>query len=243
MPPGAPWLPVPSKAIWSVHDVSPKAFEDARRIIEMLELAEVRPVCLLVIPDGAWSPEQIDALRAWESAGHLLGLHGWSHSAVAPRTLYHRLHAALFSRDVAEHLGRSAGEIAALIARGERWFADHGLHAPALYVPPAWALGSLPFTAFDGTSFRWIETLTGVYDVRARRHRRLPLIGFEADTPARQIALRISNRANQALAAASGRPLRVAVHPHDLDLLLRADLSRRVGNSTDAVLPDGMWGR
>jgi predicted deacetylase len=234
---------VHSRAIWSVHDVSPREFDDARRIIEMLEVAGVRPVCILVIPDGAWSARQIGALRAWERAGHLLGLHGWSHRALAPHTAYHRVHAALFSRDVAEHLGRSSGEIAALIARGERWFADAGLGPPALYVPPAWALGALPLATFDGTPFRWVETLTGLYDVRGRRHRRLPLVGFEADTPMRQVALRASNRANETLATASGRPLRIAVHPHDPELLLRADLSRHVRAATCPILPDVIWRR
>jgi predicted deacetylase len=231
---------VPSKAIWSVHDVSSQAFEDARRILETLEAAEVRPLCVLVVPDGAWSVGQIDVIRGWERAGHMLGLHGWSHRAVLPRTLYHRLHAALFSRDIAEHLGRGEAEIAALIAQGERWFADHDLRPPALYVPPAWALGALPLAAFDGTPFRWVETLTGIYDVRARRHRRLPLVGFEADTLVRQVALRASNRANEALAAATGRPLRIAVHPHDPELRLNADLTRHIRGATGAVLPDAI---
>jgi predicted deacetylase len=206
----------------------------------MLERADVLPICILVIPDGAWSSQQIGALRAWERDGHMLGLHGWSHRGLTPHTPYHRIHAALFSRDVAEHLGRSSGEIAALIMRGVEWFTDHGLRPPALYVPPAWALGALPLATFDGTSFRWLETLTGLYDVRARRHRRLPLVGFEADTPARQVVLRASNKANEALAAVSGRPLRVAVHPHDPKLRLSADLSSHVRNAAGVILPDAI---
>ncbi len=68
---------------------------------------------------------------------------------MARRSAYHRLHAALISRDVAEHLSRPAHELVALVHRCHGWFAAHGLPAPTLYVPPAWALG--------GT--RWLDAL------------------------------------------------------------------------------------
>lgn len=210
--------------IWSVHDVTPATIGRAAEIIALLASQHVGRIAILIVPEGVWAEGDLARLRSWERDGHMLAAHGWSHRGVPPRGLYHRLHSRVFSRDAAEHLGRSAAEISGLIERGQAWFETARLQPPALYVPPAWALGALPLSAFRGTPVRWIETLTGIYDAEQRRFRRLPLVGFEADTRIRAVSLRLSNAANHALAAASRRPLRVAIHPHDLELLLATDL-------------------
>ncbi|HYM14901.1 MAG TPA: DUF2334 domain-containing protein, partial [Dehalococcoidia bacterium] len=124
--------------------------------------------------------------------------------------------------------------------RGVRWFADAGLAAPQLYVPPAWALGALRSESLPAPPFRWIETLTGIHDLRARRFHVLPLAGFEADNGFRGVALRASNGASAAFARISGRPLRVAVHPHDLDLRLAGDLRRLLRTRIRSIGPDAI---
>jgi predicted deacetylase len=212
--------------IWSLHDVSPATFDRSEAIVGVMIAAGVRGLAILIVPSGVWSDSQLEALRTWERAGHVLGAHGWTHRASAPRGVYHRLHSMFFSRDVAEHLGRPADDVRDIVRRGEQWFADVGLAPPRLYVPPAWALGAMPLSAFGGTPFRWVETLSGIYDVSAARFRRLPLAGFEADTRLRAASLRASNAANLALAVVSRRPLRAAVHPRDFDLRLAGDLRR-----------------
>jgi uncharacterized protein len=217
---------MPPPLLWSLHDVAPASFDRAERIVDALTAAGVRQIAILIIPSGTWSGDQLDSLRSWERDGHVLGAHGWTHRSLPPRGVYHRLHSALFSRDVAEHLSRPAADVRKIVAQGERWFGEAGLTPPRLYVPPAWAMGAMPLAAFHGTSFRWIETLTGIYDATNGRHRRLPLVGFEADTRFRAASLRVSNAANTALASAVRRPLRVAVHPNDFELLLSGDLRR-----------------
>ena len=195
----------------------------------------MHPLCILIIPSGEWAPDQLATLRQWQHDGHTLAGHGWSHRSPAPRTIYHRLHSALFSRDAAEHLGRTPAELREVIELGARWFAAAGLAPPALYVPPAWALGDLPLRSFGETTYRWVETLTGIYAVGAHRFIRLPLVGFEADTRFRALALRATNGLNRLLAGVTGRPLRVAVHPHDFELLLAGDLARIVDGPHRAV--------
>ncbi len=219
--------------LWSVHDVAPDSLDRCQALVDVLVAYGVPELAILIIPAGCWSESQLDVLRRWECEGHLLGLHGWEHRGIAPRGAYHRVHSALLSRDVAEHLGRPRAELISLFRRGIRWFADAGLAPPRLYVPPAWALGAVSTGDFAGTSIRWVETLTGIRDIATRRHHILPLIGFEADTRLRSWALRASNRANALAALATRRPLRVAVHPNDLDLALSSDLRRLV----DAGLP------
>ncbi len=230
--------------IWSVHDVTPASIGRVDEIIELLSsVAGAQRICILIVPDGSWTDADVATLRGWEGRGYLLGAHGWSHRSLRPRGIYHRLHSLLFSRDVAEHLGRSTAELREIVARGQRWFDDAGLAPPALYVPPAWVLGALPLSAFHDTSMRWIETLTGIYDARRRRFHRLPLVGFEADTWLRAASLRCSNAINLALASTLRRPLRVAVHPDDLDLLLARDLRSMIAGGYTASSPDDLRDR
>lgn len=211
-------------SIWSLHDVSAGSFELAETIVNRLSAAGVHPLCILIIPSGDWGARQLETLHRWEREGHTLAGHGWSHRSAPPRTIHHRLHSFFFSRDAAEHLGRTHDEVREIVTRSAQWFTSVGLAAPALYVPPAWALGDLPLRSFDQTPFSWVETLTGVYSVRANRFTRLPLVGFEADTRFRAFVLRVLNGMNRFVARATRRPIRVAVHPHDFDLLLSRDL-------------------
>ena len=231
---------MPPDVIWSIHDVSPESFGAANELVDRLTAAGPRPLSILVVPSGEWHGHQVDTLIRWERQGHVMAAHGWSHRGGAGRTLYHRIHGRVFSRDAAEHLSKSPQEILGIVRRGEQWFRDAGLRPPALYVPPAWALGDMPLRAFRETAFRWVETLGGIYDVHADRMHRLPLVGFEADTESRRRLLRLSNRLNWTLGAAARRPVRVAVHPHDLDLLLAADLARVMQSSSRSRGPDGL---
>jgi len=223
--------------IWSIHDVSPESFAAANDLVERLSVAGRRPLSILVVPGGAWSAHEIETLIQWQDAGHILAAHGWSHRCGAERTLYHRIHARLFSRDAGEHLSKSSAEIMRIVRRGEQWFRDASLRPPGLYVPPAWALGDMPLRAFRDTAYRWVETLSGIYDVRADRMHHVPLVGFEADTQMRRWLLRLSNRLNWTLGAAVRRPVRVAVHPNDFDLLLADDLARVLQSPSRSVGP------
>lgn len=213
-------------ALPSVHDVMPSTLERVRRILELLARAGAPPATLLVVPGREWSEEGLGRLRRWQAAGHPLAGHGWSHAAVAPQTLHHRLHATLFSRDRAEHLSRTREELRDIVRRCHAWFAGAGLGAPALYVPPAWALGALTPDDLTELPFRWYETLTGFFDADTRGWRRHPLVGFEADDFARTLPLRASNALNLGLARIWGRAVRIAVHPHDLELRLAGGLRR-----------------
>ncbi len=234
---GARCRPLRPDVIWSIHDVSPESFAPANELVERLRAAGRRPLSILVVPSGEWRGHQIETLTRWQDEGHILAAHGWSHRCGVPRTLYHRIHRRLFSRDAAEHLSKSSPEILGIVRRGEQWFRDAGLRPPGLYVPPAWALGNIPLRAFRDTAFRWVETLSGIYDVRANRTHYLPLVGFEVDTQAQQWLLRLSNRLNWTLGAAVRRPIRVAVHPNDLNLLLAADLARFLQSPSRSVGP------
>ncbi len=53
----------------------------------------------------------------------------------------------------------------------------------------------------------------------------MPLVGFEADTAARAVALSAWNRSQLAVAQRMQQPLRVGSHPNDLTLRLGGSLT------------------
>jgi predicted deacetylase len=219
-------------AIVSVHDVMPSTLPRVQRILELLEEFGVPPATLLVVPGRDWTAEGLEALRGFASRGHTLAGHGWIHrSSPDKRDLYHRLHGLLISRNVAEHLSRPARDLMDLVQECYNWFPGVDLPAPKLYVPPAWALGSLRAVHLRSLPFRWYEVLRGYIDAETGRAHWLPLTGFEADTGFRRVSLKLWNGLNVALARTMGRPVRISIHPDDLDLLLGDDLRRILRNS------------
>jgi predicted deacetylase len=214
----------PPPAHLSVHDVEPESLGRVERLVEVARTRNDGPVTLLVIAGRPWSDDEIRRLRRLVDDGCELAGHGVEHRAPSPATLAHRIHARVISRDQAEHLSRPRADLVERVERTWAWFREAGLPRPELYVPPAWALGRLTGADLKRLPYRWYETLGGFLDARTGRRRLLPLVGFEADTPGRRRALRLTNRANLALARRLGRPCRISLHPEDLELLLAADV-------------------
>jgi len=209
----------------SVHDVVPETLPLAERIVDRLEGAGHGPVLLLVVPGRAWGAPDLARLANLAQRGHPLAGHGWCHAISGYRNAYHRIHSALISRNAAEHLSLAPQEIVQLIRDCRQWFEDRDLPAPQTYVPPAWAMGPVPRRQLSGLGFRYFEYMTGIYDSEDQRMRRLPLLGFEADTAVRALALHCSNAINSWLARGVGRA-RLAIHPYDEELLLASSLTR-----------------
>lgn len=212
-------------ALLSIHDVMPETLEPVARLLERVAAAGLAAPALLVVPGRDWQPAGLRRLRAWHDAGCELLAHGWLHHT-RPRRLVHRCHAALLSRNVAEHLALDERGIRELMQRSHDWFEGAGLPPPRSYVPPAWALG-MPARQLAALPYDCVETLGGVHlrggDGRWS-YRSLPLVGFEADTPLRAAFLRFFNGLQRASAARRQRPLRIGIHPQDAGLRLAGDL-------------------
>ncbi|MDZ7753168.1 MAG: polysaccharide deacetylase family protein [Gammaproteobacteria bacterium] len=209
-------------AVVSVHDVMPETLGRVEAVLALAEGLGVPPPTLLVVPGRRWEDDPLRRLGRLAAAGYPLAAHGWSHRVECFGGFYHRLHGAVVSRDVAEHLALDGAGVCALMCRSYGWFAAHGLPSPTLYVPPAWALGPLAAAQRQRLPFAHIEVARGVVEVASGRLRPLPLAGFEADTPLRAAFLRSWNRAQVALA--HRRPLRIGIHPRDLELPLSDQL-------------------
>lgn len=207
----------------SIHDVMPDTLDDVEHIVSELGDLGFSTMTLLVVPGSGWTADSLQRLKALRGNGAEFAGHGWRHVAHDIRGLWHRVHGLLISRNVAEHLALSPSQIRSLIQKCYDWFAANDLPEPRLYVPPAWAMGRIDRHDLDQLPFRQYETLAGIYDSGAARFRRTAMVGFEADTAFRALSCRFWNRLNLR-AAGTSKPIRVAIHPRDLHLLLADDL-------------------
>lgn len=209
------------KALVSIHDLMPDTMSRVEAILEWLDSLNVPPVSLLVVPGKAWTHNQIDRLRELADKGHQLAAHGWHHKT-DPRKLYHRLHSLIISRDVAEHLDLDSTGVLDLLIRSGEWFSQNGLPTPEFYVPPAWALGFIKKKHLEKAPYRMIETTRGLIHLKNGTVQRegYPLTGFEADTGLREAFLRRWNQFQTNKAVRTNKPLRISIHPDDLQLRL-----------------------
>lgn len=211
-------------ALISVHDLMPRTMPAVRRTLQLLEDTVSGPVTLLVVPGAGWNREGVAELKALQRAGYRLAGHGWAHHVDMIVRPYHRLHSLFISRRVAEHLALNEDGIIGLINRCYDWFADQGLELPTLYVPPAWAMGSVRAEHLaDHCPFARYETFAGVLSMPGGKLHRTALLGYEADRALRSPVIRAWNALNRRRAARGG-PIRIGIHPFDSELRLRADL-------------------
>ena len=214
----------------------PATMPAVRRTLALLERHGVHPATLLVVPGTGWDAAGIGELKALERAGYHLAGHGWQHRAERIRGPRHRLHSLFLSRNVAEHLALDRAGILTLMRRCRDWFADQGMTPPTLYVPPAWALGSVSAAELrDAGLFRQVELFSGVLDVASGRVTPSPVLGYEADAAVRVPVLKLWNAWGRLRARERGW-VRIGIHPHDSDLPLRPALTadlRRFGRYAD----------
>ncbi len=217
----------------SIHDVMPETLAEVSQLRDLCLAEGLTPITLLVVPGRQWETAQISLLREWADQGAELAGHGWHHSCQSIHGWKHRLHSQFLSRNVAEHLSLAPRIIVELLAKCRAWFVHQRLPVPRLYVPPAWALGRLSTRDILEQPFAMIETFSGVTHQSGNR-RRLPLVGFEADSLLRAPVLKAFNACGRALWS-STRPLRIGMHPFDHKLRLRHDLKRLLSQEIKAI--------
>ena len=209
------------KTILSIHDLMPDTFKRVTGIISRLAQAGVPAdkVYLLVVPGLNWKADQLQTLKALQQDGYQLAGHGWYHHIHRKTSLFHYLHSAFISRNVAEHLSLSAAEINDMIEMNYHWFIEHGFSAPELYVPPAWAMGNIRRSDLAKLPYRYYEYSTGLLDVQENRFQPLALTGYEADRLWRVPVLWGWNQINTTLLSRN-RVLRISIHPYDFEYYL-----------------------
>ena len=208
----------------------PHTLERVEQIIDWLFDQGVPPVTLLVVPGRPWTQDQVARVHALSEAGHPLAAHGWHHETT-PKRFFHRLHAALISRNVAEHLDLDSAGVLALLNKSRQWFIDRDLPTPEFYVPPAWALGPIRKDDLERAPYKLIETTRGLIHLdesRTPKFESLPLTGYEADTAFREYFLRRWNEYQENRANKKQKALRISIHPDDLELRLADQLAEQI---------------
>lgn len=205
----------------------PSTLDNVVQILDRLESIPNEKITLLVVPGLDWKEHQLDQIRQWQESGIQLAGHGWVHTCRGINTWYHRFHSLFISRNVAEHLSLNSDEVAALVQRCHQWFDANGLPVSELYVPPAWALGKWQHNSWEKVPFSAIETLQGLFTSDGQL-KKLPLVGFEADTHFRALFLRTFNRLSLTSAAKRNLPVRISIHPNDFNLYLSSYLQELV---------------
>ena len=201
----------------------PSTLEKVSELVHICRQNSVKCPTLLIVPGLDWTVTQIDQVKRWSDEGCELAGHGWLHRHSGIKTWWHRFHSTFLSRDVAEHLSLSKEGVIQLMEQCGDWFQSNRISLPKLYVPPAWALGDIQQQDLKRQPFQMIETFRGLW-VKCETFQPLPLLGFEADTWVRVLALSVFNRMNQF--QAGELPIRVGIHPFDHDLILSKSLHR-----------------
>lgn len=230
------------KAVVSIHDLMPETMDRVENILEWLKMRSIPPVTLLVVPGKPWTPRGIERLRQLAEAGHEMAAHGWRHETV-PRRFWHRIHASLISRNVAEHLDLCSADIATLMCRANQWFAEQKLPPPKLYVPPAWALGTICSEHLAQLPYSQVETTRGILQFSPEgiyKMQLMPVSGYEADTILRATFLRSWNAYQAISSKVTKRPLRISIHPNDLNLRLKDQLDLQIGSVEEFIRYDAL---
>ena len=219
----------------------PETMDLVEEILIWLKERNAPPVTVLVVPGKPWSCTHIERLRELSNNGHELAAHGWHHHTT-PRRIRHRIHAALISRNVAEHLDLDSAAILDLLERSKNWFIENKLPTPRLYVPPAWALGSISKEHLAKVPYHYIETTRGFLKKTEDRFRftPFPLTGYEADTRFRETFLRFWNRHQEGRAKYKDTILRISIHPNDLNLRLTDQIDEQIRAISEFVNPDSI---
>lgn len=169
----------------SVHDVAPSTLEQVTWLLERLDVLDVRPRVLDVIPcrggheDVRSDDRLVNLLQAEAAAGSEIVMHGYAHLARDrtrgdPLTV---LRARWFAARTAEFASLDRAEMARRLAAGRAALADIGLTVDG-FCAPAWlSTQELPALLRDA-GFGYLATFTGLLELERNRRLFVPSAGY-----------------------------------------------------------------
>lgn len=209
-----------------LHDVSPSRWAACRRVIDEVQRCASQagatlPLTLLIVPrmhgDPALPSAYVQWLRAMQSAGHELVLHGLTHrdDGPPPRSLRERWLRHLYTAGEGEFAALSQAEAAARLSKGRAWACSLGLRMDG-FVAPAWLMSPGSLSAVAAAGFGHTCTLTTVIALPQGQVLRAPSLVFSTRAGWRRLASRLWNTL-LARRARGARLLRLELHPADAD--------------------------
>ncbi|MCA9662190.1 MAG: polysaccharide deacetylase family protein [Myxococcales bacterium] len=224
------------RVLVSVHDVTPRHFDRLRAIDALLRRHGLAGRYAALIVPNFWHewpladhPEFLAWLRANLEEGVEPILHGYFHRDESRHaSAWARLRGQALTAGEGEFLGLDREAARARIVAGQRLLRDHLGVTPEVFVAPAWlysegsldALTELGVAVAEDHLRVWSPARGG--EVLARG----PVLSYASRSPARIAASLLWSRATTALAGPLPI-LRLAIHPHDLDVpALERELDR-----------------
>ena len=209
----------------SLHDVTPRHFEQLQRAEILFREMGVTHVTHLLVPryHGHWNVEGDLAFQEWCHQPRPFTvdwcLHGFYHQEgrkAGGFSLSNSLKRRFLTAGEAEFLALPAPDAQRLVVRGERAFCSCLGFAPEGFVAPAWLFTNSLIPVLREQGFLWSEDRRGIHDLRTSRVIPAPVITWSARSWLRRIG---SVHVARALARQwRDTPiLRVAVHPLDFD--------------------------
>jgi uncharacterized protein len=228
---------VSATLIVSIHDVAPATLASSRRWADLLDERGIVST-LLAVP-GPWrgrtladDRETQDWLWIRECGGDEVGLHGWSHRVDRRGRSARDTIGRCVARGAEEFWSLDGRRAAARVRRGLEVLALADLH-PVGFTPPGWLINGQARHAVLACGLGYVADHRGASS--ATRRLRAPALSHRPNgLGERAGALALSAIARRR--AESGLPVRIALHPADLD---RPHLVRSTVEAIDAVLATG----
>ena len=205
----------------SLHDIAPSNREIAEKILSELAQHGIRVCSLLVVPDYHHQHpiiedrEFISWLRALESEGHEIVIHGYFHERPrrARETLRERFLTRFYTRDEGEFFDLGYDEAFRRITNARDTFRAAGLK-PRGFIAPAWLLSSEAKRAARDAEMEYTTRLRTVVDLRSGDDFPARALVYSVHTQWRRVTSLLWNAALFQIAK-SKTLLRLSIHPQD----------------------------
>lgn len=214
------------KLLFSLHDVTPRHFDRLLLIDKFLDEAGIgNRYAMLVVPDfwKKWPIEAFPEFRSWlktkADAGVEIVLHGFTHiDETDHSTLADRFKAHFLTAREGEFLGLSREEATSRLIHGRRILETLTGQPITSFIAPAWLYGEAARTALHDLGFTIAEDHWSVWNPLTRQvFVHSPVISYASRSRPRVLSsIAWSRIATTALAPLD--TVRVALHPHDLDV-------------------------
>lgn len=212
----------------SIHDVAPRNLEAVQRLRDHLDRWGADRVTLLTVPHYHGedflprSPQAVRWLKERADGGDEVALHGYYHrERRTVRRPIRRLKSRLLGGRQAEMLSMNDGEQRRVLERGKILVEDLLGREVRGFVAPSWLeTGGLGRTLSEA-GFSWHETSLCLEKLPRGRRLRAPVIAFGSGGRASRLASVLLTRGLEPVADAAATlglaPVRIALHPGDLD--------------------------
>ncbi len=214
------------KLLFSIHDVTPRHFERLERIDQILQASGIGAAyAMLVVPDF-WKDWPLDAdsrfgdwLRKKANSGVEMLLHGYYHlDDTPPQGMGAKFKAAYMTKNEGEFLSLDRNAARDRLIRGRDMLERLLGRTVDGFVAPAWLYSEATKDVLAELGFLTAEDHMRVWSPATRRQLAFsPVVSYASRSPARVASSLLWSRiATTALAPFD--VVRLALHPHDLDV-------------------------